>query len=202
MSGSDDALHIYLLQTIWVDNRSTEVIIEGLNDRIRAMLSVYENVLENLRAITGLSTKTVEDLVAEIGLDMSAFPNEKHLTSWAGICPGNNESGGKKSGRTNHGNKQVKAVITEAAWAATRIKDTFYSARYHRLAARRGKKRALIAVGHSILKSVYHVLSEETKYRELGAAYVNSWREQKRKSYLKKELEKLGYDVQLVKPTG
>lgn len=88
--------HIYLLQTIREDIRSTEVIIEGLNDRIRAMLSVYENVLENLKAIPGLSTKTVEDLVAEIGLDMSVFPNEKHLASWAGMCPGNNESGGKK----------------------------------------------------------------------------------------------------------
>ena len=93
-------------------------------------------------------------------------------------------------------------MITEAAWAATRTKDTFYSARYHRLAARRGKKRALIAVGHSILKSVYHVLSEQTKYRELGAAYLNTRQEQKRKAYLKKELEKLGYDVQLLKPAG
>lgn len=88
--------HIYLLGTIREDIRSTEVIIAGLNDRIRAMLSVYENVLENLKAIPGLSTKTVEDLVAEIGLDMSVFPNEKHLASWAGMCPGNNESGGKK----------------------------------------------------------------------------------------------------------
>jgi len=88
--------HIYLLETIREDIRSTEGIIEGLNDRIRAMLSVYENVLENLKAIPGLSKKTVEDLVAEIGLDMSVFPTEKHLASWAGMCPENNESGGKK----------------------------------------------------------------------------------------------------------
>ena len=99
--------HSYLLQTIREDIRSTEVIIAGLNDRIRAMLSVYDNVLENLKAIPGLSTKTVEDLVAEIGFDMSVFSNEKHLASRL------------------HGNKQVKAVITEAAWAATRTKDTF-----------------------------------------------------------------------------
>ncbi|HKK67312.1 MAG TPA: hypothetical protein VJ946_03840 [Bacteroidales bacterium] len=108
----------------------------------------------------------------------------------------------KKSGRTSHGNKQVKAVITEAAWAATRTKDTFYSARYHRLAARRGKKRALVAVGHSMLKSVYHVLSQEKEYRELGASYVNNRQKQKRKAYLKKELEKLGYTVQILKPAG
>lgn len=91
----------------------------------------------------------------------------------------------------------MKAVITEAAWAATRTKNTFYSARYHRLAARRGKKRALIAVGHSILKSVYHVLSGAEQYRELGADYVNQRVEKKRKLYLKNELKKLGYDVLL-----
>lgn len=90
-------------------------------------------------------------------------------------------------------------MLTEAAWAATRTKDTFYNARYHKLAARRGKKRALIAVVHSILKSVYHVLSEDEKYRELGADHVIKAQEQKRKTYLKKELELLGYEVQIRK---
>jgi hypothetical protein len=103
----------------------------------------------------------------------------------------------KKSGRTTHGNKQLKAVITEAAWAAARTRNTFYSARYHRLAARRGKKRALIAVGHSILKSVWHVLKESCEYRELGAEYLTQRIEQKRKNYLKKELEALGYKVKI-----
>jgi hypothetical protein len=91
-------------------------------------------------------------------------------------------------------------VVVEAVWAAARTKDTFYSARYHRLAARRGKKRALVAVGHSILKSVYHILSTESAYRELGADHINLRAEAKRKSYLKKELEKLGYEVQLTEP--
>ena len=91
----------------------------------------------------------------------------------------------------------MKAVLTEVAWAATRTKNTYYSARYHRLAARRGKKRALIAVGHSILKSVYHIIGRKEKYKELGADYLNSKIEAKRKSYLKKELEKLGYQVDL-----
>lgn len=90
-------------------------------------------------------------------------------------------------------------MLTEAAWAATRTKDTFYNARYHKLAAIRGKKRALIAVGHSLLKSVYHVLSEGIEYRELGAIHVIKAQEQKRKTYLKKELEQLGYNVQLIK---
>ncbi len=91
--------------------------------------------------------------------------------------------------------------MTEAAWAATRTKNTFYSARYHRLAARRGKKRALIAVGHSLLKSVYHVLSDTTPYKELGADYLNDRLDKKRKVYLKKELEKLGYQVEITPKT-
>ncbi|HOW16074.1 IS110 family transposase [Methanosarcina sp.] len=190
--------HIFLLQAIKRDIESTESIISELSARIKESLSEYDNAMEVLRGIPGLNRKTVEDLIAEIGLDMSVFPTEKHLASWAGMCPGNNESAGKKkSGGVTHGNKQVKAVITEAAWAATRTKNTFYSARYHRLAARRGKKRALIAVGHSILKSVYHVLSGVEEYKELGADYVNQRVEKRRRLYLKRELEKLGYDVQL-----
>jgi transposase len=94
--GLMDKHHIYFLQMIRQDIASTEAVIESLNARIKDMLSVYENVLENLKAIPGLSKKTVEDLVAEIGLDMSVFPTEKHLASWAGMCPGNNESAGKK----------------------------------------------------------------------------------------------------------
>lgn len=117
-----------------------QVFVDELSNRIKDILSKYENAMELLKEIPGFSTKEVEDLVSEIGLDMSAFPSEKHLASWAGICPGNNESAGKKSGRITHGNKQVKAVLTESAWAATRTKNTFFSERYHRISARRGKK--------------------------------------------------------------
>lgn len=147
------------------------------------------------------STKVVEDLVSEIGLDMSHFPSEKHLSSWSGLSPDNNESADKKSSRITHGNKQVKVVITEAAWTATRTKNTFFSERYHRIAARRGKKRALIAVGHSQLVSVYLILSTGSRYHELGAQYMQSKIEQKRKIYLSPELKKLGYMVSLSKMT-
>lgn len=107
------------------DIDQTQTLVDDLSERIKRLLSKYENVLELLREIPGFSTKVVEDLVSEIGLDMSHFPSEKHLSSWAGLSPGNNESAGKKSARITHGNKQVKAVITEAAWAATRTKNTF-----------------------------------------------------------------------------
>ena len=116
-------------------------------------------MLELQKEISGFNTKVVEDLVSEIGLDISAFSSEKHLASWAAICSSNNESAGKKNGRIARGNKQVKAVLTEAAWAATRTKNTFFSERYHRISARRGKKRAFIAVAHSQLPAVYLILS-------------------------------------------
>lgn len=190
--------HVYMLQIIRQEMDNTQRTIESLDQRIKEVLSPYENALELLKKVPGISSKSVEDLVAEIGLDMGVFPTEKHLASWAGMSPGNNESAGKKkSGRTTHGNKQVKNVLTEIAWAATRTKNTFYHARYHKLAARRGKKRALIAVGHSILKSVYHILKDNCDYKELGAEYLTSRTEAKRKAYLKSELGKMGYLVEL-----
>jgi hypothetical protein len=112
-------------------------------------------------------------------------------------CPATTRVQGKKSGRTTQGNKQVKSVLTEIAWAASRTKNTFYSARYHKLAARRGKKRAIIAVGHSILKSVRHILSDKSEYRELGTDCLLERTKSKRKKYLKDELVKLGYKVDL-----
>ena len=157
--------HVYLLQMIRKDIDQTQSLVYDLSERIKSLLSKYENALELLKEIPGFSTKVVEDLVSEIGLDMS----------------------------------QVKAVITEAAWAATRTKNTFFSERYHRIAARRGKKRALIAVGHSQLISVYLILSTGARYHELGAQYMQSKIEQKRKVYLSSELKKLGYNVSLTK---
>ena len=191
--------HAFMLKKIRKSMGQTQEVIDEITERIRQLLSPYENVVELLREIPGLNRKTVEDLIAEIGLDISQFPSEKHIASWAGMCPGNNESAGKKSSRTNPGNKHVKAVLTEVARAATSTKDTFYSERYHRLAFRRGKKRALLAIGHSILKSVYFVLKTNASYKELDADYVRKQREEKRKAYLKKEMEALRYQVELKK---
>lgn len=147
-----------------------------------------------------IQNRVCEELVAEIGLDMSNFPTSAHLCSWAGMCPGNNESAGKKkSGRTNHGDKQVKETLVEAAWAASRAKGTFFMERFNRLAPRKGSKKALIAVGHSLLKCIHYVLSTGGHYKELGDNYVPNKKEQKRKEYLKKELQKLGYSVKLSK---
>lgn len=131
---------------------------------------------------------------------MNQFPSERHLSSWAGISPGNNESAGKRySGRITPGNKWLKACLTEAAWAASRTKKTYLKARYHRLAARRGKKRAIVAVGHTLLTMAYHIIKEQSTYKELGADYFERINEQAVIRRLTNRIRNLGYDVQLTK---
>jgi len=128
---------------------------------------------------------------------MSQFPDERHLSSWAAISPGNNESAGKrKSGRTRRGNNYLKTTLVEAAWVASRTKDTFLSARYHNIARRRGSKRAAVAIGHQILKDVYRILSTGEPYREVGAEAARNRKSDARRCSMIQELEEMGYSVQ------
>jgi len=191
---------IYMLQQIRECNRKLTTEIDELDRHIKGILEPYSEIIERLSEIPGIQDRTCEDLIAEIGFDMSQFPTAAHLCSWAGMCPGNNESAGKKkSSKTNHGDKHVKATLVEAAWAASRKKGTFFQERFNRLVIRKSRKRALIAVGHSLLTSVYYVLSTGGRYHELGDRYVPGRIEKKRKDYLKSELKKLGYEVKLTK---
>ena len=151
-----------------------------------------------LDTIPGVDVRTAEVMLAEMGLDMSQFPTAKDLVSWAGLAPGNNESGGKRySGRTTKGNKPLRSMMTQAAWAASRTKGTFLKARYHRLAARRGKKRAIVAIARSMLESAWYMLSRHQPYQELGADYYDQRKKETKVSYLTKQLTKLGYLVTL-----
>lgn len=145
-----------------------------------------------LDTIPGVGERAAEGILAEIGLDMSRFPTDKHLASWAGRAPGNNESGGKRfSGRRPQGNKPLGSLLTEVAQAASRTKGTFLGARYHRLAARRGKKRAIGAISHSIIVSIWHILTYRQPYRELGGDYFDQRKKETKVSYLVRQLEKL-----------
>jgi len=134
-----------------------------------------------------------------IGVDMSVFPDEHHLCSWTGICPGNEESAGKrKRSRTRKGNPWLRRALAEAAWAASHTKQTYLAAQYRRLAARRGKKRALLAVGHSILVIVYHLLKDkDLEYHDLGADFFDRLDPERMRRYLVRRLQGLGYDVAL-----
>lgn len=129
-------------------------------------------------------------------LVMSRFPTDQHLASWAAMCPGNRESAGKRqSGRTNHGNRWLRATLAQAAWAASHSKKTYLSAQYRRLAGRRGKKRAIIALGHTMLVMMYHMLRDGQDYQELGHDYLDKLQPHRLTRYLVKRLQSLGHEV-------
>jgi transposase len=145
-----------------------------------------------LDTIPGVNRRIAEVMLAEMGLDMSQFPTADHLASWAGLAPGNYQSGGKRySGRTTKGNKFLASIMVQGAWSATRTKDTFLKSRYHRLAARRGKKRAIVAVAHSMLVSTWHMLTYQQPYQELGGDYFDERKKESKVNYLVRRLEKL-----------
>ena len=146
----------------------------------------------------GIGRLAAENLVAEIGVDMGRFPTADHLASWAGMAPGNHESAGKrKSGKTTKGSRWLRQMLTQAAWAASHTKDTYLSAQYRRLAARRGKKRALVALGHTLLVIMYHLLKNRTTYQELGGDFLERLEPDRLTRQLVQRLEKLGHNVTL-----
>jgi transposase len=151
-----------------------------------------------LCSIPGISRRSAEGILAEIGLDMARFPSAGHLASWAGMCPGNHESAGKRlSGRTRKGSPWLRKLLVEAAHAAAHTKHTYLSALYHRLKARLGAKKAMMAVGHAILVMIYHLLDQNVSYQELGGNYFDEHERQAVEKRLVRRLEKLGYEVSL-----
>lgn len=149
-----------------------------------------------LDTIIGVNETVARIVVAEIGVEMSQFPTDKQLASWAGMCPGNNESGGKpKSGKTGKGSRYLRAALVQAAWAATHQKESYLAAKYRRMVKRMGKKKALVAVAHSILVIIYHVLKERTAYKDLGGEYFERRDVEKQRKRLVKQLESLGLKV-------
>jgi transposase len=158
----------------------------------------WSAAVELLDTIPGVDVRTAEVILAEIGLDMGQFPTPDDLASWAGLASGNHQSGGKRySGHTPKGNRPIGSALNQAAWAASRTKGTFLKARYHRLAARRGKKRAIVAIGRSILVSIWHMLSRRQPYQDLGSDYFDQRKKDIKVSYLTKQLARLGFAVSL-----
>lgn len=175
--------------------------IADLDQEIGERLRPFEEELELLDTIPGVGRRTAELILAEIGTDMDRFPSSGHIASWAGMVPGHNESAGKrKSGRTRKGNKHLRSILTQAARAASRNKNCYLSAQYHRIAARRGRNRAAVAVGHSILVIVYHILKNRQPYLDLGPDYFDKRKSATIAKNAVKRLEALGYKVSIESP--
>lgn len=170
--------------------------IEEMDIIIDTYMTEYWEAIKKLEQIPGVGKKSAEIILAEIGLDMNQFPTAGHLASWAGVAPGNNESAGKrKSGRTRKGNKILKSTLAQAAKSAAKNKNSFFHAQYQRIAIRRGKNRATMAVAHSILIAIYHMLKDDQEFIDLGSDYYHQFNTEKKiNSYLKK-LAALGYRV-------
>lgn len=158
----------------------------------------WNQAITLLDTIPGINKRTAEAILAETGIDMDQFPSAGHLARWAGVAPGNNQSGGKRySGKTPPGNRALRTTLVQAAWAAQRTKGTYLSTVYRRLAGRRGKKRAIVAVAHSMLVSIYYMLLRHQPYQELGGDYFDQRRKEAKVDYLMRQLYKLGLSVRV-----
>lgn len=181
----------------WPDKPSQPGADEGSEEETQStdtseLPLTWNDAVALLDTIPGVDRRIAEKILAETGLDMSQFPTANHLASWAGLAPGNHQSGGKRySGRTTKGNKALSSTMVQAAWGASRTKGTFLKSRYHRLAGRRGKKRAIVAVAHSMLVSVWHMLTHQKPYQELGGDYFDERKKESKVNYHLRRLEQL-----------
>jgi len=198
LQGKVSEHHRFMLKLLWDQLLQLETLIQRLEERIEQQMAPFEEAVTRLDEIPGIDRRVAQVIAAEIGLNMGQFPSDHHLSSWAGMCSGNNESAGKrKSGKTTPGSRWLKQALVQAAWAASHTKHSYFAAQYSRLARRRGRKRALVAVGHSILVVVYHLLQGPEHYQDLGANYFDLRDQQHVTKYLVKRLESLGHKVTL-----
>jgi transposase len=192
------AHHRFLLQELLDHLEFVEGKIGRLEEEIATRLRPFEDVVRRLCTIPGVDRVSAWGIISEIGLDMGQFPDARHLASWAGLCPGNWESAGKRrSGKTRKGSAWLRRHLCQCAWAVSTKQKNYLSALFRRLAARRGVKRATIAVAHALLGIAYHVLKHDVDYRDLGPGYFDSLDPARLKRRLVKRLEGLGFHVTL-----
>lgn len=204
--------HRFMLKALFDHLVQVETFIEQFDDRLENLVAPadeptpeapeaplpFGQAVQLLATVPGIDRCTAENVVAEIGTNMAQFPSAGHLASWTGICPGNNESAGKqKSGRTTKGNRWLRRALSQAAWGASHTKKSYFASQYKRLAARRGKKRAIIAVAHSLLTVIYHMLQDRKPFEDLGADYFDRLDPSRQIAYLTKRLESFGKTVTL-----
>lgn len=196
LAGRFRAHHAFVAGQILAHLDYLDEALEAVTARIGELLAPFEDVVSRLDTIPGFSRLTAEGVLAEIGFDMRVFPTARHLSSWAGLCPGQNESAGKhRSGRIRKGNRWLRRALVLAGHAAAHTKDTALAARYYRLLRHRGEKKALVAVAHALLVIAYHVIAEQATYRELGFDYNDRRDADRARRRAVALLEKQGYRV-------
>jgi transposase len=199
LDGRVEPHHRLLLKHILAHIAFLEETLEQLQRDIEERLHPFEEAMTLLMSIPGIQALAAATIVGEIGDDMTRFPSAKHLVSWAGVCPGNKQSGGKRlSGKTTRGNATLRAILAEVVWVLSHMKDNYLSAQYHRLARRLGKKKAVMAVSHSLLVIIYQILSTKQPYSDLGVDYFEQRDSARLTQRSVRQLEALGYAVTLV----
>jgi transposase len=198
LQGRVTAHHRFLLQVHLDHLEHLEGLIRRLGERVEEALAPCAEAVDLLTTIPGVSQRTAEVLIAETGADRSRFPSAGHLASWAGMCPGPNESAGqRRSGKTTKGSRWLRTALGQAAWAASPTKGTALAAQYRRHAARRGRKRALVALGHTLLEIAYHVLQGRVPDQERGPDDLDRRQAEQRTQQLVRQRERLGHKVTL-----
>lgn len=188
--------HQFVLSELLCQLGNLDETLARFDDEIDRYFRPFEEAAALLDTIPCIARHSAEVIIAEIGADMSRFPSANHLAAWAGVAPGNNKSAGKRySGKTRSGNQDLVSALIQVAHAAARSRNTYLSAQYHRLAARRGRKRAIVALAHSILVIAFHLIQRKEPYRELGADYFDKQRSEVIAKHLLNRLQLLGYDV-------
>lgn len=194
LDGRVEQHHRLLLRLLLSHIDFLEQTLARLQLEIDEHLRPFEEAMQLLMSNPGIQALAAAAILAEIGIDMSRFPSAKHLASWAGLCPGNRQSGGKRlGGATTKGNPYLRAILAEVVWAICHTKNNYLSAQYHRL----GKKKAVVAVSHSVLVIIYHVLQSKTPYTDLGADYFDKLDAARIERQHVRRLEQLGYHVTL-----
>ena len=198
LTGRFDTEHALIISQILAHIDFLEEAIDRLSAEIEERIAPFANQRDLLMTIPGVHKRTAEVLISEIGVDMSTFPTPKHLASWAGVCPGNDQSAGKRrSGKTRKGSKWLRSTLTESANAAARTKNSYLAAQYKRLCGRRGHAKAITAVSHSILTTAWHMLNTGELYRDLGSDYFTRQNPDRLTKRLIRQLEALGHQVTL-----